>query len=502
MDMMIATKHPIEANRRTATSQLSRKHLFAVATLFVSLLYPVPPALAKGEPIHTVQPGDTLYSIAIRHGVSLTAMVNANHIVDQNLIWVGQSLSIPQVLEGAAAPETNRQAQEISVPIHRPQTSSLLRRSVADFLEKPFIQASHDGMVFYSYTPVPTGQRRLHWFQETRNHGHENLASLAYASLGRCNEAQGMLQAFFHNQNDDGGYPYIVTPGSGPGNVTHGNVTLPVLAWQSWQIYQQCGDGQFLREALESGARNDDWWWMRSNRRDFERCQGMFYWNEIWETVRDDANLPTWTATGGPQHQCAVDLNAYLVANDRALSNIARHLGDPRAELFRAREMELAGLMNDLMWDNNDNFFYGISRLGGLVSVKDIGGLLTLYAHVPNASQAAAMVRDHLGPDGGFHTSFGLPSLSRFEPGYGSANRWKGGMWPSLTMLVVKGLADYGYLDHAQRIVSPLVRSVTTDADRYWEFYDSQSGLPSHAQNYIWAATVLPMAEFAQMPND
>ena len=96
-----------------------------------------------------------------------------------------------------------------------------------------------------------------------------------------------------------------------------------------------------------------------------------------------------------------------------------------------------------------------------------------------------------------FHTGFGLPTLSRFELGYGSANRWKGGMWPSLTLLVVKGLADYGYLSEAQRIVGPLVNHVTAKSGGYWEFYDSQTGLPSHARNYIWAATVLPMSEFA-----
>ena len=472
------------------------KHALLLAVIVGSLLRAVPPARADGDPEYTVQPGDTLYSIAIRHSVTLTGIVNANRIIDQDLIWVGQRLRIPQAVVGESDGST-RSVKDTATSTQQAGASSILRQSVAAFLEQPFIQDDSNGMVFYSYTPVAPGQTQLHWFQETRNHGHENLASLAYASLGRCAEAQGMLRAFFRNQNYDGGYAYIVTPGSGPSKITRGNVTLPVLAWQSWHIYQQCGDGEFLREALESGARNDEWWWTRSNRRDWERCQGLFYWNELWETVRDDADLPTWTLTGGPQYQCAVDLNSYLVANDRALSAMAQELADPRASLFQSRAIELSTLMNNLMWDEKDNFFYGVSRRGGLVPVKDIGGLLTLYANVPNASQAAAMVSEHLGPDGGFHTGFGLPTLSRFELGYGSANRWKGGMWPSLTLLVVKGLADYGYLSEAQRIVGPLVNHVTTRSGGYWEFYDSQTGLPSHARNYIWAATVLPMSEFA-----
>jgi hypothetical protein len=64
-------------------------------------------------------------------------------------------------------------------------------------------------------------------------------------------------------------------------------------------------------------------------------------------------------------------------------------------------------------------------------------------------------------------------------------------------MLVVKGLADYGYMESAQRITRTLADKVSAGPGNFWEFYDSESGLPSHAQNYIWAATALPMAEFA-----
>ena len=64
-------------------------------------------------------------------------------------------------------------------------------------------------------------------------------------------------------------------------------------------------------------------------------------------------------------------------------------------------------------------------------------------------------------------------------------------------MMIVKGLADYGYLETAQHITRPLVEKIGAGPGHFWEFYDSETGLPSHAQNYIWAATVLPMAEFA-----
>jgi|GEM_PF-1394825 putative chitinase len=43
---------------------------------------------------HTVQPGETLYSIASRYGVSVEALMQANNLTD-GMIFVGQTLRIP-----------------------------------------------------------------------------------------------------------------------------------------------------------------------------------------------------------------------------------------------------------------------------------------------------------------------------------------------------------------------------------------------------------------------
>jgi LysM repeat protein len=58
-------------------------------------------AVAESDQAYVVQPGDTLSGIAARFGVGVTAIAQANGIVNPSLIYVGQRIVIPRA--GAAA---------------------------------------------------------------------------------------------------------------------------------------------------------------------------------------------------------------------------------------------------------------------------------------------------------------------------------------------------------------------------------------------------------------
>jgi lysozyme len=53
------------------------------------------PAARTGATSYTVKSGDTLFTIAVAHGVTTAALQQANGIVNQNQIYVGQVLTIP-----------------------------------------------------------------------------------------------------------------------------------------------------------------------------------------------------------------------------------------------------------------------------------------------------------------------------------------------------------------------------------------------------------------------
>lgn len=89
-----------------------RRHLHALLSSIISLMvafYVVMPsqaqeAAAPGDPvIHVVQPGDTLYRIALRYGITMTEIAQANEIFNYERIAVGQQLAIP----GLTVPDTS-----------------------------------------------------------------------------------------------------------------------------------------------------------------------------------------------------------------------------------------------------------------------------------------------------------------------------------------------------------------------------------------------------------
>ena len=60
--------------------------------------YPYAPPVAAcpaGTTPYTVQPGDTLYTISARYGISLDALIAANPSVNFNALYVGQVICLP-----------------------------------------------------------------------------------------------------------------------------------------------------------------------------------------------------------------------------------------------------------------------------------------------------------------------------------------------------------------------------------------------------------------------
>jgi len=82
----------------------------SIVLFLISPAFPVKAQAATVNPVYIVQKGDTLTQIAIRFGITVDELIQANNITDANSISVGDSLIIPG-FEGISGVLTSENAQ-------------------------------------------------------------------------------------------------------------------------------------------------------------------------------------------------------------------------------------------------------------------------------------------------------------------------------------------------------------------------------------------------------
>ncbi len=97
-------------------------HLFLPLVVLVSLLWSMPVAAQSGG-TYVVQAGDTLFSIARRHGVDVGTLAAANGLTTSAWIYTGQRLTLPGAI---SAPASEPSAPATSSDVHVVQPDETL----------------------------------------------------------------------------------------------------------------------------------------------------------------------------------------------------------------------------------------------------------------------------------------------------------------------------------------------------------------------------------------
>ncbi len=84
--------------------------LIGMVTLAIGLANPIGKAVAQKttQPTYVVQPGDTLNSIARRYGLTTAELAKTNGLINPNLLYVGQKITLPLEIGPALTPITNQ----------------------------------------------------------------------------------------------------------------------------------------------------------------------------------------------------------------------------------------------------------------------------------------------------------------------------------------------------------------------------------------------------------
>ncbi|MBN2570714.1 MAG: hypothetical protein JXA68_01185 [Ignavibacteriales bacterium] len=324
---------------------------------------------------------------------------------------------------------------------------------------------------------------------------HESLVMLAYVFMDPIG-AMNSQRVFMERQREDGYINYRTGPYLNETIETDGQFTssAPWFNWQNYEIYLITKNYEFLKEAYNSGKKFYEYY---TKNRDSDN-DGLCEWgaDAVLESVRD-ARVAVWDEVGDPKNFEAVDLNIMLVSEANTLSKMAETFGfDEEARKFKEDAEKRKKLINDIMWDEETDFYYHVNKNDNSFTFKkendlkrkEIIAFLALWANVADKDKAEKLIQ-HLTNPKTFWRKFGIPSLSADDPYYNPIGYWNGPIWIQWQYLIFRGLLNYGYNDLAKELTDKLLDNIGYHLRTnhwFWEFYSADDYQAGWNKTYIW----------------
>ncbi|MCG6157804.1 MGH1-like glycoside hydrolase domain-containing protein [Rubinisphaera margarita] len=272
-------------------------------------------------------------------------------------------------------------------------------------------------------------------------------------------------------QQKDGRLPHVVA------SFTESIFTQPpVMGWSMEQLLHLAADlpeDQYVDHIYEPLVRYHEWLYAH-------RCHenGLFFWAHPYESGID--NSPRFSSRdesvfADTRQMVSPDFSAYVVLQSEALATMADRLGlQTEADQFRDQRDSLREVMNRLLWDEADGFYYDLDlKTDSFIRSTTIAGLLPLWAGVPDSSQAKRLRQRIMDPEQ-FNTLIPLPSVARNDENF-AKDMWCGPVWINTAYAVICGLRRYGFDAEAADLSFRLCDGVYRTYDnlkKLYEFYD------------------------------
>ncbi|WP_202879358.1 MGH1-like glycoside hydrolase domain-containing protein [Nocardioides cynanchi] len=330
--------------------------------------------------------------------------------------------------------------------------------------------------------------------------------AIAWSALGDPRGARE-LDSCLQGQLPSGFVPHMryLGPSAGRGPLTdRSSFTQPPIYAHAARVLASGGAdlGDALVDRVAAGL---EWLW--AHRRTPE---GLLYVVHPWETGTDDSpRWDDWVALPAYDHADYSAWDRRLVAETffdesgaavwsrsfacapASFNALAAHAAIECAELtgddrWRSRSEELAGVVDDLLWDQESGLWVDRPLTGGgaRCRVPTLDG--ALGALVTGDSARAARVLEQLTDPGRFGAPYGLAYLPRGHASYQPGEYWRGAAWPQLNYLMAVAAQRWG--DHA---TYARIREMTFEgvlASGFAEYWNPEDGTGLGAVPQGWAA--------------
>ncbi len=374
----------------------------------------------------------------------------------------------------------------------------------------------------------PTGKTNYNFYAFSREplwgwgHGHqvlhESLSMLTYVYLDPVS-AQNSQRVYIEQQGEDG----LIAYRHGPRGVqdyphysraykdTMSTTSAPFFSWINWEIYQVSQDQKFLEDAYVSGVKYVNWLFKYRD----EDQDGTFEWGPygIIENVRDWYNAVFQVSAEryldvdkediSDELEC-LDLTLMVIKEMQCLEKMANALNKKSEAKEWAQKIDkTAKLVNDLMWDEETQFYYSVNKkdhsfkfLTRDLRRKEIIGFLPLWAEIAPKDRADILVKELLNEET-FWRPYGVPTLSAADPWYSPyvdyCCKWNGPVWLLWDYMVYDGLKNYGYDKEAKMLAEKMTKAVNVQLSKnhnFWESFSPDNEVLNCPSNYIWDAII------------
>jgi len=198
-------------------------------------------------------------------------------------------------------------------------------------------------------------------------------------------------------------------------------------------------------------------------------------------------------------------LNSALVAGAGVLAELAAALGKKEeSKRFEEEREKRAKLVNEFMWDEEEDFYFPVQWSGIKVKVKSIQAFATLWAGIPRKEEASRLI-EHLASPREFWGRYGVPTVAFDDPKHLTPQPnwmcskdpyyWRGTIWAPTTVLTFEGLRRYKRKDLAYRLAFKWMELVKKSGFAEYFYPEGRPGT-AHPEDFGWtAATAIYLAK-------
>jgi len=183
--------------------------------------------------------------------------------------------------------------------------------------------------------------------------------------------------------------------------------------------------------------------------------------------------------------------NSLLCRAERTMAEMARMLGEDPAP-FEERSQKTAQAIEKKLWDEERGIYVDYDLVSGSqIEVYFAANFSPLFAGIPDKKRAKRLV-DALENDG-----FGLsdesitpvPSYDIHGLGFSPVTYWRGPVWLNINWLLMHGLEDYGYREHANRLRRSIIELCREEG--FHEYFNPITGQGHGSDLFSWSAALL-----------